>query len=260
MTPFDAFARYYDADYGAIDDDVPFYRGLAQRCGGRVLEVMCGSGRLLKPLARDGHRLAGVDISAAMLARAHERLVAAGLRDRVELLEADIRERAPDGPFDLAIVAINSFMHLASIADQLAALERIYAALRPGGLLAIDLYNPDSRQLAEQSGQVMLDKAFVLDDGTQVQKFVVQQADLAAQINHVTFLYDEIDAGGQVRRTTLPFTMRWLYRYELEHLLARAGFAQEALYGSYELDEYHAASELMLTVARKVENVETFER
>jgi len=55
-----------------------------------------------------------------------------------------------------------------------------------------------------------------------------------------------------VRRSALPFTMRWVYRYELEHLLARAGFALEAVYGSYDLDEYDSASDLLLAVARKL--------
>jgi hypothetical protein len=62
-------------------------------------------------------------------------------------------------------------------------------------------------------------------------------------------MYDEIDADGSVRRTTLPFSMRWIYRYEIEHLLARSGFVIEAVYGSYDLDEFGSASELMLTVA-----------
>jgi SAM-dependent methyltransferase len=251
MIQFDAFARYYDADYGAIDDDLPFYRELARRADGPVLEVMCGSGRLLLPLARAGLRLAGVDISGAMLKLAHERLAAAGLAERVELLEADIRERAPRGPFGLAIVAINSFMHLANTADQLAALRQIHAALRPGGLLALDLFNPEPRFLTEQRGALALDKSFSLADGTRVQKFVAQHVDMAAQISQVTFIYDELDAEGHVRRGTLPFTMRWLYRYELEHLLARAGFALEGVYGSYELDDYSAESELLLAVARK---------
>jgi SAM-dependent methyltransferase len=252
MSAFDTFARFYDADYGAIDDDVPFYRELARRAGGRVLEAMCGTGRLLQPLAQAGLRVSGVDVSAALLARARERLAAAGAIDRAELMEADIRERAPRGPFGLAIVAINSFMHLSTVHDQLAALERIHAALAPGGLLALDLFNPDPRVLAEQNGALVLDKVFALDDGARVQKFVAQQADLATQTTQVTFIYDEIDAQGHVRRAALPFTMRWLYRYELEHMLARAGFALEAVYGSYELDEYAAGSELMLTVARKL--------
>lgn len=252
MIQFDAFARYYDADYGPFDDDLPFYRELARRVGGPVLEAMCGSGRLLLPLARAGVSLAGVDISSAMLKLARERLSAAGLSARVELLEADIRERVPRGPFGLAIVAINSFMHLAGAADQLAALRQIHAVLRPGGLLAIDLFNPDPRVLAEQRGALALDKVFTMADGTRVQKFVAQHVDMAAQLSHVTFIYDELDAEGHVRRGTLPFTMRWLYRYELEHLLARAGFALDGLYGSYELDDYNAESELLLVVARKM--------
>jgi SAM-dependent methyltransferase len=217
-----------------------------------VLEVMCGSGRLLLPLAQAGLRLAGVDISGSMLALARERLQAAGVLERVELLEADVRSQVPQGPFGLAIVAVNSFMHLATAADQLAALERIYAALAPGGLLAIDLFNPDPRMLIEQNGALVFDKMFALGSGAIVQKFVAQQANLAEQISYVTFIYDEIDPSGRVRRSVLPFSMRWLYRYEIEHLLARAGFALEAVYGSYELDQYDSGSDLLLVVGRKV--------
>lgn len=251
MSQFDAFARYYDADYGAIADDVPFYRELARRSGGRVLEVMCGSGRLLLPLAQAGLRVAGIDISGAMLTRARTRLQNAGLLDRVDLMEGDICAAAPQGPFGLALVAINSFMHLGSTAEQLAALGHIREALRPGGLLALDLFNPDLRALANENGALAIDKTFTLPDGTRVQKFVAQQPNLAAQTNHVTFIYDELDADGRVTRSVLPFPMRWLYRFELEHLLARAGFALEAVYGSYELDEYDSTSDLLLAVARK---------
>src|SRR5262245_9095511 len=159
MSQFDAFARYYDADYGAVEDDIPFYRELARRSGGPILEPMCGSGRLLAPLAHAGYRVAGVDIAPALLGRARANLAAAGLLGQAELLEADIRQMAPAGPFALAIVALNSFMHLATTDDQLAALGRIHAALRPDGLLALDLFNPDLRALAGYNGELVFDKA-----------------------------------------------------------------------------------------------------
>jgi SAM-dependent methyltransferase len=252
MSQFDAFARYYDADFGAFEDDVPFYRELARRCGGPILEPMCGSGRLLVPLARAGYRLMGVDISPALLELARSRLASTGLLGQVELLEADIRQAALAGPFNLTIIALNSFMHLSTIADQLAALGQIRAALRPEGLLALDLFNPDLRALAGYNNELVFDKFLPLADGTRVHKFVTQQADTTAQTIYIQFIYDELDADGHVRRSVLPFTLRWLYRYELEHLLARAGFALEAVYGSYDLDEYSAASELMLALARKM--------
>ena len=249
MSEFDAFARFYDADYGRFRDDVPFYHAMAQRTGGPILELMCGTGRLLEPLARAGYHVTGVDVSPQLLSIARHKLANAGLQHHVTLVEADVRLEIPAGPFAMAIVGLNSFMHLETVDDQLAVLRHVHQVLEPGGVLVLDLYNPDPRELVRHNGEMLLDKTFTLDDGAQVQKFVVQSADLAAQINHVMFIYDETGTDGNVRRTTLPFAMRWLYRYELEHLLARAGFLVEAVYGSYDLDEFDSASELMLTVA-----------
>lgn len=252
MSEFDAFARYYDADYGAFADDVPFYRELARRAGGPILELMCGSGRLLLPLAHLGLQLTGIDISPELLALARDRVDDAGLGDRVMLHQADVRDAVPDGPFSMAIVALNSFMHLADSDDQLATLRNVHAALQEDGILVLDLFNPDPRELGRHNGEIVLDKTFRLADGTTVQKFVVQTVNFATQTNYVTFVYDELETRGYVRRRALPFPMRWLYRYELEHLLARAGFELEVVYGGYDLSDYESASELMLTVARKV--------
>jgi SAM-dependent methyltransferase len=249
VSAFDPFARYYDADHGAFTDDIPFYREMARRTGGPILEVMCGSGRVLAPLAADGHAITGLDISPRLLALAREKLASAGRAGRAELVVGDARHAVPRGPFALAIIALNSFMHLTTVDDQLAALRQIHAALRPGGVLAIDLFNPDPRELARRGGELVFDKAFTLSDGTVVHKFVAQRLDAAEQTSHVTFFYDEQLADGTVRRAALPFTMRWLYRYELEHLLARAGFVLETVYGSYDLDDYSSASEQMLAVA-----------
>lgn len=252
MNEYDALARYYDADHASFDDDVAFYRELARRAGGRVLELMCGSGRLLAPLARAGHRVVGVDSSAAMVELARERLGAQGLLGRAELRLGDVREGLPPGPFGLAIVALNSFMHLTNTQHQLDVLANLRAALPPGGLLALDLFNPAARGLHDMDGALVLDRSFRLPDGALVQKLVAQSADAARQLNHVTFMYDEVGDDGVLRRTTRSFTLRWLQRYELEHLLARAGFELEAVYGSYDLDPFEAGADLMLCVARRV--------
>lgn len=253
MSDYERIARFYDADHALFAEDAPFYRELARRTGDPVLEAMCGSGRLLAPLARAGCRVTGLDDSPAMLALARERLAAERLT-RASVIEGDVRAPIPGGPYALAIVALNSFMHLATVDDQLAALASLRAALKPDGLLALDLFNPNPRLLAEYDNELVFDKSFVLPDGTRVQKFVAQQIDAAVQLNHVTFIYDEIGVDGLVRRHSAPFQMRWVYRYELEHLLARAGFALEQLYGSYELDEYRSDSDLMLAVARRDEH------
>lgn len=252
MNEFDGFARYYDADFGYFEDDVPFYRELARSSGGPILEAMCGTGRVLLPLAQAGYRVTGLDISPALLEVAREKIQEEGLSGQAELIEADICLDAPQGPYGMAFIALNSFMHLTNTRSQLAALQRIHGALRPDGILALDLFNPDLRAIANYNNNMVFDKTMTLDDGTQVYKFVTQDADPANQILSVQFFYDELGKDGIVRRNVRPFELRWLYRYELEHLLARAGFKLEAVYGNYDLDEYSAGSDLMLTVARKI--------
>lgn len=251
MSEYEAVARFYDADHSGFADDLPFYRELARRTGGRVLEVMCGSGRLLAPLAQAGLRLTGTDSSPAMLNLARARVATAGVAARVTLEAGDIRSDTPSGSYNLAFVALNGFMHLVTVDEQLAALQRMRDALAPGGLLALDVFNPHARALADCNGELTLDRVFRLENGNRVHKFVAQRADLAEQLNYVTFFYDECDESGMVRRTSQHMTLRWHYRYELEHLLERAGFRVEAVYGSYDLDPLRADSDTMLVVAHR---------
>jgi len=245
---YDTFARLYDADFASYDEDIPFYAELARRTGGPILELMCGTGRALLPLAEEGFDITGVDSSADMLALAREKVAAEGLEGRVTLLEADIRTGALPTGFMLAFITANSFMHLETVEDQLAALHAIRPTLDRDGLLVIDLFNPNPHELLQQDGHTVLANTFELE-GDQVLKFVSTSSDLAAQTSYVTFIYDRSDATGCVVRRVMPFTMRWLYRYELEHLLVRAGYVIEAFFGSYFLDNYSTTSERLIAVA-----------
>jgi SAM-dependent methyltransferase len=247
MSIYDPFARYYDADFQGYTEDVPFYRELARRSAGPILELMCGTGRVLLPLAEAGHQVTGVDISPAMLAIAREHLAEARLS--ATLVEGDVRSVGlPAQGFSMAFVAVNSFMHLEGVRDQLAALETARRALARRGSLVIDLFNPDPLEIAREDNRLVLDRSYELD-GRQVQKFVTIDSDAASQISRVAYIYDETDAAGLLTRRTMRFTLRWFYRYEFEHLLARAGFSIRAVYGSYELDEYITGSPRLIVVA-----------
>lgn len=249
MNIYDPFARYYDADFGDYAEDVLLYREMARRTGDPILELMCGTGRVLLPLAEDGHRITGVDVSPAMLQIARDRLVAAEIEERVTLVQGDARSvELPDSHFALAFVAINSFMHLNRVKDQFAVLATAHRALAPDGLFILDLFNPDPVRLANEDNRLTLERQYTLD-GRQVLKFVASDSDLASQTSRVTYLYDEQDETGQVTRRVMRFTMRWFYQYELEHLLARAGFMLRSVYGSYDLDQYTSESERLIAVA-----------
>lgn len=249
MNTYDPFARYYDADFRDHLEDVSFYRELARRTGGPILELMCGTGRVLLPLAEAGYSITGVDCSPAMLALARERVDEAALADRATLIEGDVRDLPlPAGEFPLAFVAINSFMHLETVRDQLACLSNLRRALTPRGLLVLDLFNPDPTEILREDNRLVLDREYQLD-GRHVQKFVAIDTDVAAQRSRVTYLYDETDSAGVMTRRVMRFTLRWLYRFEVEHLLARAGFALRNIYGSYDLDDYGTGSPRLIVVA-----------
>jgi SAM-dependent methyltransferase len=238
-------------DYADFDADLHMVRQFAARCGSPILELGCGTGRLLVPLASDGYRLIGVDSSSEMLQITRSRVADQNLGDRVILLNQDMRELNLDGTVNLAFSAINSFLHLLTADDQLAALRGIRQCLNPDGLLLLDLLNPDLDRLLDSRGQVVLDKTMTDPDaGCLLVKFRTQTVDPGQQLLHTTYLIDEVDAQGCVRRFLFPFTLRYLFRGELELLLRQAGFKVEAIYGSYELDEFSGDSEKMIAVAR----------
>jgi SAM-dependent methyltransferase len=252
MASYDVFARFYDLCFGGMYDDLFMIQQFAERCGSPILELGCGTGRVLVPLARQGYQITGVDVSPGMLERAHRKVAAENLGDRVTLLEGDMRELDLGARFNLAFIAVNSFMHLLSTDDQLAALERIRHHLNPGGLFLLDLFNPDLARLLDMKGQMILDESVTdPDTGHPVMRFHVDKVDLGQQQIHAAFIIDEMDEKGQVRRVVFPYEVRYLFRYELELLLRQAGFKLEALYGSYDLDEYTGDSGKIIAVARR---------
>lgn len=249
---FNLLARYYDLEYARYEEDFTFYRGFAGRSEGPLLEFGCGTGRLLVPLAEAGHRVTGVDVSPGMLARARARLAAhPSLAERVRLVEGDACQFVPAEPYGMAFWAINSFMHLDTQEGQLAALVCARAALGRGGLLILDLFQPDPHSLAEADGRLLHDFTWNLPDGGRVVRTSSRRLDLARQTLQVTYFYDESSPDGRTIRQVAPFTMRYLHRFEAQLLLERAGFVVEALYGSYDLDEFDAESQRMIFVARK---------
>lgn len=246
MHAYAAIAELYAADFADIHDDIDFYLAMARHTKGPIVEYMCGTGRVLVPLARAGYAVTGIDTSPEMLAVAHRAIG----ETTATIVQGDIRSWQDDTRYGLAIIALNSFMHMTTTADQLAALANIYDALLPSGRVVIDLFNPDVRSIPAYRGDVILERQFQLPDGRHVQKFVSQWADVIAQRINVVFMYD-INDNSQIRRVNASFTMRWIWRYEAEHLLARAGFVLEHVYGDYELGPLTNESEQMILVARK---------
>ena len=151
--PF-ADAELYDQEYRHRRADITFYRRLANNrmefTPGPILDLACGSGRLLLPLLRDGHRVVGVDLSAEMLAAAQRRVdrLSPHRRQQGTLIRADLRSYRLHTKASLAIAAFHSVQHLLGNRDLTRFLRTTRAHLDRGGWLAFDVLPPDADWLA----------------------------------------------------------------------------------------------------------------
>jgi SAM-dependent methyltransferase len=248
----DRAARFFDMDYEDYTADLPILEAYAARTGGPVLELGCGTGRALVPLAQAGYAVTGVDLSPDMLRRAQARADAAQVSERVTLVQGDYASASLGGPYRFAYIVMNTFLHLPDQAAQVAALRHWRSHLAPRGLLLIDIFHPDVTQLASIDGGLEWTRTWQDEQtGATVMKFVTRRVDLAEQKLHVNLIYDEIGAGGQVCRTVVPFEARYLWRFEMELLLEKAGYVVEALYGDWDMGQFDASSDRMIFVARR---------
>jgi SAM-dependent methyltransferase len=252
MDAYQDLSRYYDIENADLTGDLDLYLELASAApGGPVLDVGCGTGRVAFALAAAGREVIGIDNSEAMLARARARLAQRpDLAGRVRLHAADVTRLRLDTRAALAVWAYNGFMHLTAAAEQRAALSCLAAHLLPGGRLVIDLPNPSEPFAAEHNGALTLERTFTHPEtGATVLQQASTLLDRAAQLLHVTWIYDEVSAGGQVQRAVVPITLRYTFPAEMALLLELTGLRLVALYGSYARDPFDDAGERLIVLA-----------
>lgn len=247
---YHALARYYDLENAAFTEDLDFWLGLAEEHGSPILELGCGTGRVLLNLARRGHAVTGLDNSDDMLERLRAKLAAASGRHLPAppvLVHAALEDFTLDQVFALALLPYNTFMHLLTTDAQLDVLARIRRHLRPGGALAMDLPNPGEVYAATEQG-LTLERTFADGDRT-VQQFSSITLDRAAQLAHITWNYDSTGPGGDVLRTIVPLTLRYTFPAEMRLLLERTGFTLLHLHGDYTGAPFADGAPRMVVVA-----------
>lgn len=216
--------------------DLDFYLQEALAAAGPVLELGCGTGRILAPLARAGVDITGLDSSEGMLARCRE---AVGNRP-VLLVLGDMRDFSLERRFQLVTIPFRAFQHLLTVEDQLACLGCVHRHLLPGGRVILDLYNPWLEYLVEDRSEPRQDgPSSTLPDGSEMTRYVRRLSlDLFTQVQEIEMRYHVAAPDGGEAWHYHRFSLRNIYRYEAEHLLVRAGFRVEALYADLDRAEY----------------------
>src|SRR3984893_7356993 len=147
LNDYDRIAPFYDVEHARFNEDVDLYMNFAELRGGPLLELACGSGRVLLPLAHAGYEITGVDTSAAMLDLARVALEREDVGARCTLAQQDMCALHLGKKFHMAFIALGSFGHIIPRKAQQQALAAIRAHLTARGTFILDISNEDARYM-----------------------------------------------------------------------------------------------------------------
>jgi SAM-dependent methyltransferase len=251
-------AKHYDGAYAAKQDlvDLPFYLDLAEQTGGPILEIACGTGRVLLPIARKGIEIHGVDNSLPMLEILKDALTREphDVRKRVTLHEGDMRDFRLGAQYPLVIIPFRPMQHMHTVEDQVSALTTAASHLSGDGVLAFDVFYPKFDLIASRMGEEVLE--FEWSPGpnpaeTVRRYFRKDSVDKINQIFYFTFIYRTFRAGELILEETEDFKLSYFTYPHLRALFLLAGLQPVAEYGSFAKTPLDNKAEQMIFLLRK---------
>ena len=242
-------AEVYDAVWSEEVDDLPFFTWILGPPTGRLLELGCGTGRILLPLLKDGWRGDGIDASETMLALCREKLENEGLSARLH--RQKIEELSLTDRYHRIIIPGFTFQHLLTTEGSLAALRRIRAHLTYRGRLIISLFLPWESVRAGDERTWKLRSTAPLAEGRTVLCHESMTVDPVHQELTVWNRYETVDPDGKpLEQTLVRNRIRWFGLEEFKLLLTAAGFDRIEVYGDFSPDPPTASSTYLTFEAR----------
>jgi len=224
---------FYELIFDGLEFDIPFWIATGLAAEGHVLEVGCGTGRILLPLLEAGVDADGIDLFEPMLECARRKAAAKGFHPG--LLLSDMRDFSMPRNYARVFLAFNTFAHADSTEAQLATLRRCHAHIEPGRAVVPHMSYPSPHYWAEPDDEPVMELETVpAADGHRFQMWDTRHKDVVAQCQHSEVEIRELDADGAlVASHRFHTTQRWVYRFELELLFRLAGFERWEIYGGF---------------------------
>jgi SAM-dependent methyltransferase len=251
-------AKYYDCAYAAMRDlvDAPFYLDLAKEFGGPVLEIGCGTGRVLLPIAREGIEVHGVDNSGPMLGILKENLARENfaVASKVTLHSGDMRDFRLGRKFPLVTIPFRPMQQMYTLEDQLAALKSAAAHLADGGTLAFDVFFPRFDRVPLAIGEERMEAEWVspADAGILYRRFVRKEADDKVHLNYtVRFIFRSFRRGEVITEESDTLKMSYYTYPHLRALFLLAGLEPVAEYGSFAKTPLDNTAQEMIFLLRR---------
>ena len=235
----------YDLHHTNYLEDLPLWLALAEQYGDPLLELGCGAGRVLLPLARAGHHIIGLDRDPAMLAYL---INSKSLPSNAHVFCADMTAFRLDLLFALVLLPCNTFSIL-SAPERLEMLRLAHAHLQPSGLFAASLANPVLLETLPADGETEVEQVFFHpQDGHPIQVSSAWQR--STDIFTVLWHYDHLYPDGRVERLTVRqehhLASAETYRAEI----VGSGFTPLTALGDFDRSPYTAGSPHLILLAQ----------
>lgn len=240
-----AHAELYDL-VNQLGEDTQFYVDFAKKQGGRVLDLACGSGRLLPALLAAGLEVTALDLSPEMIARAEAKLGPDA--SQVELLVEDMRSFSFFHRFNSIIIPYCSLIYLHSDADRLAVFRNCYNHLVQDGYLVFDFLAGEV-ELGEGWPSLALQGIHPLTD--EVLLSVVQIKGLAPDLRLLNQINYIVPKEPNPPKITVFSSKEAVVNPErIVDLLRQVGFSVEGVYANHTLQPYQGGEECLI-ISRK---------
>ncbi len=242
---FYSHAKLYDLMFPGGGPAVEYYRAEAGRTGGLILELGCGTGHKLIPLASDGCSCVGLDLSPDMLAEARRKADERGVL--VEWVQGDMTAFDLGRAFDLVFITANSLLHLHSADDLVSCFRSVRRHLAPGARFIFDVFNPSVPMLAEADGvrRTRESLSFADPDRGRVSVEVAETYDASAQVTRGTWY---LSTDSEHDFVVAPLEIRSIFPQELPLLISLGGLRLVERFGDWSGGPFSADAPLQLCV------------
>ncbi len=249
-SPFEDGALY-DIVFGSFDFDREYYIRIAQEAKGPVLEVACGTGRILIPCMKAGVDIDGLDLYPSMLQSLRRK--SSLLRLNPNLHQGDMRNFSLPRRYALIFIAFNGFVHAMTTEDQLRTLRTCREHLAKDGILVFNIFYPGLAIIAGEEGSPVLEAEVAHPEtGLPVRIYDTRRYNRVEQIQYSQIEIQELDAEGHISAShRSETTMRWTFKPEMELLLRSAGFSRWKITGGFDDRPLLTETDLMVVHAWK---------
>lgn len=242
------FAEFYDILQGPADE-VPAYINFIKKYKEPILEIGCGTGRLLVPLVQEGYQITGIDLSEDMLAICREKLEERELEEKANLVQADMRHFQLNSKFNIIFTACNTIFHLETADDLEKFFKRVKDHLTEEGIFIIDISAPDIRSMLDSNGEEFVSEYKHPTRDTKIVNHFSPTYDILNQRERDKIILKEFDGKELIREAKTEVTLTFFWPRELRIMLEKCGFEILEEYGSLQGDPLISGSKEIIFLA-----------